>query len=198
MGSVAKKNVLIIGASGIVGKSAVEEFVKSGEWNVYGISRTYPSILSAGHSVIFQHTPLDLFDQKACADVLPHFNSVTHILYCALIEQPGDLTESWLSVKNGNDNVQMMKNCMSILLKECKNLEHVQWLQGTKVYGVHYRSVLVPLREHENIDPNPDNWYWKQEAYMLDQLKGTNIRWSIFRPCCIWFVFASSLTVTYC
>jgi hypothetical protein len=82
-----------------------------------------------------------------------------------------------------------MENCMTVLLKECKGLEHVQWLQGTKAYGVHYRSGLVPLREHVDTramkDPTP-NWYWTQEDWMRKQLEGTKVRWTIFRPCAIW------------
>ncbi|KAB5517413.1 hypothetical protein GE09DRAFT_1158762 [Coniochaeta sp. 2T2.1] len=186
MDSRPRQSVLVIGASGIVGKSAIQEFIDAG-WETHGISRRYPEVLAVRHDAKFQHHKLDLFDVEACKRELLKFSFVTHILYAALIEQEGDLMDSWQSAQNCQDNQTMMENCMSVLLKECKNLEHVQWLQGTKAYGVHYRGILVPARERDPRDPlNTPNWYWTQEDWMMEQLKGTNIRWTIHRPCCIW------------
>lgn len=185
MGSLSK-SVLIIGASGIVGKSAVQEFINAG-WETHGISRRYPEILAPEHQEKFKHHKLDLFDVEACERELPKFSFITHILYSALIEQDGDLTNSWQSDENGKANQKMMENCLGILVKVCKNLQHVQWLQGTKAYGVHYRGILVPARERQGRDPdNWPNWYWTQEDWMMKQLKATDIRWTITRPCCIW------------
>jgi nucleoside-diphosphate-sugar epimerase len=186
MGSIERRAVLIIGASGIVGKSAVQEFINAG-WETHGISRRYPEILAPEYKEKFIHHSLDLFDKPTLDQELPKFSFVTHILYTALIEQPGNLTDSWQSPENGQQNQVMMENCLSILIKVCTNLQHVQWLQGTKAYGVHYRGILVPAREREPRDPkNVPNWYWTQEDWMMEQLKGTDVRWTIHRPCCIW------------
>lgn len=186
MGSLSKRSVLVIGASGIVGKSAIQEFINAG-WETHGISRRYPEILAPEHDKHFIHHKLDLFDKAACARELPKLSFVTHILYSALIEQEGDLMDSWQSEQNCQDNQTMMENCMNILLKCCSNLQHVQWLQGTKAYGVHYRGILVPAREREARDPkNNPNWYWTQEDYMIGRLKGTGVKWTILRPCVIW------------
>jgi NADP-dependent 3-hydroxy acid dehydrogenase YdfG len=91
MASIPKRNVLIIGASGIVGKSAVEQYIDDGNWNVHGLSRRFPEILDEKHAKEFRHTKLDLMDVEECQRTLPQFSHVTHILYSALIEQDGDL-----------------------------------------------------------------------------------------------------------
>ena len=183
-----EKNILILGASGIVGKSAVEMFIDDRSWNVYGISRRFPEILSEEHSKKLRHTSLDLFDAAACQEVLPKFSHITHILYTALIDHGTDMAETWRDEQNCIDNQTLFENCLSVLLKSCKNLQHVGWLQGTgKAYAIHYRKVLVPVRERDERDPeNSPNWYWTQEDWMKDQLKGTNIRWTIYIPDCIW------------
>ncbi len=185
--NMSRNAVLVIGASGIVGKSAIQEFINAG-WETHGISRRYPEVLAPEHQAKFHHHVVDLFDIEACRRELPKFAFVTHILYSALIEQEGDLMNSWQSAQNCADNQTMMENCLAILLPACPNLEHIQWMQGTKAYGVHYRGVLVPAREREARDPlNTPNWYWTQEDWLRGQLAGRpGVRWTIHRPCCIW------------
>jgi nucleoside-diphosphate-sugar epimerase len=94
MGSVSKRSVLVIGASGIVGKSAIQEFINA-QWETHGISRRNPQIVAPEYEKHFDHHKLDLFDKEACARELLKFSFVTHILYSALIEQEGDLMDSW-------------------------------------------------------------------------------------------------------
>jgi len=152
-----RKAVLIIGASGIAGKSAVQEFIDAG-WVTYGVSRGYPEILAPRHQERFIHHSLDLFDVEACQRVLQQFSSITHVVYSALIESEGDLQDSWRSSETGRMNQTMMENAFSVLFQVCQNLEHVQWLQGTKAYGVHYHPIFAPARERQPRDLDKSIW----------------------------------------
>ena len=79
--------VLIVGASGVIGASAVALFGSEPGWRVLALSRRPPDV-PAG--VAFEHIPVDLTDVQACCAAAERFADVTHVIYAALYEK-------WLS-----------------------------------------------------------------------------------------------------
>ena len=73
MGS--KNKVMVIGASGLVGAAAVNEFLNEG-WDVVAVSRRKPEVDSARE---YQHLPLDLQNADACRDAMKNMGDVTHV-----------------------------------------------------------------------------------------------------------------------
>ena len=126
--SAAKdRHVLIVGATGIVGRPVVEIFDNTPGWKVTAISRRsldYPTSPSV------DHISLDLTDATRCDEVFSGLGSVTHLVYGAY--QPGSTTPG-----NHAANGAMFENTLVPLHAACGGgLAQVQLLQGGKAYGV--------------------------------------------------------------
>ena len=80
------KRILVVGASGIVGRAAFEHFATAG-WDAFGVSRRAPD-LSVG-----THVPLDLLDDAACRDGLAALPPISHVVFAALQEKAGLLND---------------------------------------------------------------------------------------------------------
>jgi len=171
----AASTVLIIGASGIVGTSAVEAFLAQG-WNVVALSRRPPEIRSPR---AFRHVVVDLMDEKACRDAAAGLRDVTHVVYAALFEKPG-LVAGWQEADQMETNLRMIRNILGPL-SEGGGLRHVSLLQGTKAYGIHLHAMPIPARESLPRDDHP-NFYWLQEDHLVEAAKAGNFSYTIFRP----------------
>ena len=168
-------NVLIVGASGLVGMSAVREFHRAG-WNVIALSRRKPDV---NYSNNYSHISVDLLDQDECNYAVRSFKKVSHIVYAAVYEKPG-LIEGWLDEDQISKNYQMIRNIIEPFSK-LSTLKHVSLLQGTKAYGIHLHPMRIPAKE---TDPRDDhhNFYWLQEDYLKQKSKDEGINYTIFRP----------------
>ncbi|NOT54500.1 MAG: NAD-dependent epimerase/dehydratase family protein, partial [Deltaproteobacteria bacterium] len=81
---MAKKKVLIAGASGLVGSAAVRQFARLPDWEVVGVSRRTPPGIDRATFV-----SVDLTNQRQCAEVFSRMTDVTHVVYAAVNEKPG-------------------------------------------------------------------------------------------------------------
>lgn len=99
--------VLIAGASGIVGASAMEAFLAEG-YEVVALSRRKPEIATREP---FQHLAVDLRDEAAAQSALSSLSGITHIVYAALFEMPG-LIAGWSEKDQMETNLQMLRNCL--------------------------------------------------------------------------------------
>ena len=81
--------VLVAGASGVVGYSAVKHFATVPGCAVVGLSRRLPMDLEGATLV-----SVDLHDADACRAVVRAHSDVTHLVYAALFEKPG-LVAGW-------------------------------------------------------------------------------------------------------
>jgi nucleoside-diphosphate-sugar epimerase len=153
--------VVVVGASGLIGAAAVEEFGRAG-WDVVAVSRRSPEV-----SVPFRHVRADLREPGALGPL-----RATHLVYTAVHELPG-LVAGWRDEQQMAANLAMLRNTLAAL----DGLEHVTLLQGTKAYGVHRHPIRIPAREREPRDDHP-NFYWLQE----DHLRRTGLPWTILRP----------------
>ena len=166
--------MLVVGASGIVGRAALEHFNQLTHWRAIGVSRRAPDLSG------IEHVALDLQDKEACERAAKTLHDVTHVIYAALFEKPG-LLAGWVEHDQMQTNLQMFKNLLTPLQLTAKNLQHVSLLQGTKAYGAHVGPMSVPGKERAPRMEHP-NFYWLQEDWLRSQR--SNARWSftIWRP----------------
>jgi len=171
-----RKQVLIAGASGLVGYAAMRHFGSDPDCDVIALSRRAPDDT---HGARF--LPLDLTDAAACEQLATNLTGVTHLVYAALYERPG-LVAGWREREQIETNDRMLRNLLDPLERHAKNLRHVTLLQGTKAYGVHVRPLSVPARENRSEMYEQPNSYGNQENHMRALQRGKDWTWSILRP----------------
>lgn len=171
-----RKQVLIAGATGLVGYAAMRHFGAASDCEVIAVSRRAPDDT---HGARF--LPLDLTDATACEQLAASLSGVTHLVYAALYERPG-LIAGWREREQIETNDRMLRNLLNPLEQHAKNLCHVTLLQGTKAYGVHVRPLSVPARENRSEMHEQPNFYWKQENHLRALQQGKDWFWSILRP----------------
>ncbi|MFO1115502.1 MAG: SDR family oxidoreductase [Beijerinckiaceae bacterium] len=168
--------ILIAGASGVVGQAAVEHFAGLPGWRVTAVSRRAP-IVAAG--LAFDHVALDLTDEKACRAAIGKLPAITHVVYAALYEKP-ELVAGWRDPEQMATNLAMLRNLLDPVIAQGA-LKHVTLLQGTKAYGVHLRPIAVPARERWPRNQH-ENFYWLQEDFLRERSRETDFGFTIFRP----------------
>lgn len=172
---MAKRKVLVAGASGLVGHAAVRHFAKLPDYEVVAVSRRVPDAVPGA-----QFLSVDLLDQGRCAEVFGRMSDVTDLVYAAVNEKPG-LMEGWLDREQMQTNLTMLRNLFEPLEPAAKNLQHVTLLQGTKAYGAHLGPIALPARERAPRHPH-QNFYWLQEDYLRAKQPGKRWFWTILRP----------------
>lgn len=175
-GKMAQKIVLVAGASGFVGGAAIEHFAAAG-WRVVGVSRRVPAVRAPG----VEYRCVDLLDREACGSALADLRAVTHLVYAAVNETPGDLVASWTDPTHAARNGGMLEHLLDALLPAARELQHVTLVHGTKAYATHLANrPIVPLRESM---PRPahDDFYFRQEDLLWSRRRGAGWSWTIFR-----------------
>ena len=104
-----RKQVLIAGASGLVGYAAMRHFGADPDCDVIAVSRRAPDNT---HGVRF--LPLDLTDAVACEQLAASLPGVTHLVYAALYERPG-LVAGWQEREQIETNDRMLRNLLDPL-----------------------------------------------------------------------------------
>lgn len=170
-----KKQILIAGASGLVGRGAIRAY--AGDCEVIATSRRPPEGVEG-----FRFIATDLFDAHACHQTFSSLTGVTHLVFTALYEKDDGLLASWLDLEQIEGNDRMLRNLLEPLAGAAKNLEHITLLQGTKAYGAHVRQIPVPAREDRDELKSQPNFYWKQEDYLREKQRGQGWHWTIVRP----------------
>ena len=79
--SAGAKTMLVVGASGVIGRAALEHFGRLPDWDVIGVSRRVPQGVDGATLV-----SLDLLDGDRCADTFAALPAVSHVIYAALSE----------------------------------------------------------------------------------------------------------------
>lgn len=178
------KNVLVAGASGLVGYATVRHFAATPGWEVVGVSRRIPGGIEGATLLA-----VDLMDRTRCTEVFGAMGDVTHLVYAALSETPG-LYAGWLDEQNIERNAAMLRNLFDPLVDAAKGLEHVSLLHGTKAYGLHHpdvgmQGVRIPLRERDPRRPHR-NFYFVQEDYLKEKQRESAWGLTTFRPTVIY------------
>lgn len=170
------KHVLVIGASGLVGSAAIDQFRNAKDCTVTAVSRRAPLDTSG-----IRFVSADLLDKDKCAGLFSSLGDVTHLVYAAVHEEPG-LIAGWRERAQIEANDHMLRNVFEPLSKAARGLRHVTVLQGTKAYGAHVQPIAIPARENRSELHAQANFYWEQENYIRDKQQGTDWAWTIFRP----------------
>jgi nucleoside-diphosphate-sugar epimerase len=169
----AQRHVLVAGATGVVGRAAVEEFESLGT-RVTMVSRRTPA-----YSTTATHIALDLSDRAACDAALASLGGVTHLVYTAL--SGVDIAEPRAVV----DNTEMLRNCLEPLEHgaSASSLRHVSLMQGRKFYaGFSPEELLWPLKERHPRTDTEVNWYFTQEDLLVEHAEKASWAYTIWRP----------------
>jgi len=168
------RHLLVAGASGLVGRAAVEHFARRG-WRVTAVSRRPPI---DGYGARF--VSVDLADADACRAAFADAG-ITHLAFAALHEEP-QLVEGWLQEAQIERNRAMLANLVEALDGAASPLDHVVIVQGPKAYGVHVGPMPVPSRENRDERRDVPNFYWAQEDYLKARQPGKRWHWTVLRP----------------
>jgi nucleoside-diphosphate-sugar epimerase len=167
-----RRTVVVAGASGLVGYSALRQFAAAG-WRVVGVSRRPPPDLDG-----VEHLAIDLADAEACDAALRDIDA-SHLVYAALRERPG-LVAGWTDTELMRQNLEMFEHFIDPLLAR-GGVEHVSLLQGTKAYGAHLGPVPIPCRE-DTPRSHHDNFYFLQEDALRERAARHGFGTTILRP----------------
>jgi len=165
----AKKQALVTGATGVVGRYLLMHLLERGDWEVVAVSRRRPDIPGR-----YTHIAADLTDATDCRAKLGGLKDLTHVFFAAYAErsEPRELVEV---------NTTMLVNLVETVDALCPALEHFHLVEGTKWYGTHLGPFKTPARES---DPRhmPPNFYYSQQDALEACQRGKRWSWSAVRP----------------
>ena len=160
-------HMLIVGATGIIGRAAVEHFCGLEGWKVTCCSRREPDY---PHTADF--VSLDLLDATACDSALGEggaVSGVTHCMFGAVFTKFQPSGARAYDDEHDNTNATMLTNFFRPFERGNRaTLRHVSLMQGAKAYGAHKLGLdhmAMPYKEREPRVEH-ENWYWLQEDYL--------------------------------
>ena len=166
--------LLVVGATGLLGKATIKYFKNKKDWKCAGLSRRPHKIRNV------EYLRGDLLDKGSIDRLQSRLHDVTHVLYAALYEMD-DLLIGWRHSEQIKTNTLMFQNLTNALSLYSPKLRHVSILQGTKAYGIHVEPMKAPAKEkwprHDH-----DNFYWHQEDILKRLSKKRNWSFNIWRP----------------
>ena len=171
----AQEHVLITGATGLVGRAAVEHFAKAG-YRTTAISRRTPFDLYGANFM-----SVDLADRAACEGAFGKITNCTRIVFTA-VEDQADLVAGWLDQAHVDRNGLMLRNMVDVVSAGSPSLKHVTILQGPKAYGAHVKPIRPDSREIRDDVRDIPNFYWPQQDYLAERGGAAGWAWTIFRP----------------
>jgi nucleoside-diphosphate-sugar epimerase len=166
---MARKKLLVAGAVGVIGRTAIEHFEQLNDWDVVGVSRTRPDFSKRA-----EHISVDLLDPQATQNALRDQRDITHIVFAAL-QFRADLAEQVAP------NRALLANLVQAVESSSSKLERVVLMQGGKAYGCHLGPFSTPAKE---TDPRhmPPNFYYAQEDFLRAECRDKSWTWTVLRP----------------
>lgn len=169
------EHVLITGASGLVGRAAMQHFAQKGV-KTTAVSRRPPL-----HDYGATYRSVDLGDAAACEEAFGDLSDVTQVVFAAVYEEP-DLVAGWTADSHVQRNALMLRNTLEVVDRASPGLRNVTILQGPKAYGVHVRTPPVAQREDRDETRDIPNFYWPQQDYLKAKQAGRPWSWNVIRP----------------
>ena len=172
------KKILVVGASGFVGGAVMDLLSASRTNTVIGLSRRRPASLPTDVT----HIALDLLDEQACRQAASRLSGITHVVYAAVNETPGDLVASWTDPEHAGRNGRMFENLLDLALADNSALQRVILMHGTKAYAAHLPNQRPPVPMRELLPRPPhDDFYFRQEDHLWARQRQANWNWTVFR-----------------
>lgn len=178
---MAREKMLLVGALGTVGRSALRYFEALEEWDVVALSRRKPDFETRAKWVSVDLRSPEAEGELAANDAL---RGVTQVMYAANFEGAGtgDVTGTWIQNDHTEINLTMLRNVIEAVGHVAgSTLRHVTLMQGGKAYGAHIGPFKMPARED---DPRvmPPNFYYPQMDYLAERAARAGWHWTILRP----------------
>lgn len=164
-----RKNALVPGASGIIGRTLIEYLSSLDDWNIIGLSRHQPDYDSRAKFI-----EVNLLDRADCEQKLSGLNDITHIFYAAYQPRPTIAEEV-------APNKTMLVNVVEVVETASRDLQHVNLITGGKYYGAHLGAFKTPAKESD-ARHMPPNFYYDQLDFLQEQQQGKDWTWSNLRP----------------
>jgi nucleoside-diphosphate-sugar epimerase len=164
-----RKVALVLGATGVSGRTLISYLETLDDWTVYGVSRSKPDWATRASFV-----SVDLLDAPATKRAFTDLGDVTHVFYAGFVNKP-----TW--VEQCVPNTALLVNAVEAIEPVAKGLQHICLLQGTKYYGAHLGAFKTPAKEDQ---PRhfPPNFYYNQQDFLTARQKGKRWSWSCARP----------------
>ena len=175
MSEKAGEHIVVAGATGLVGRAAVEHFARAG-YRTTALSRR-----SMFETYGAEFRPVDLGDRVACEAALGDIRDCTRIVFAALHEEP-DLVAGWHSEAQIRRNGAMLANMVDVIAAASRSLRHVTIFQGPKAYGGHVQPIAPTSRELRDDRRDIANFYWVQQDYLERKAREGGWAWTVLRP----------------
>jgi nucleoside-diphosphate-sugar epimerase len=165
----SEKVALVVGANGVIGGNLIDHLLTLEDWRIIGLSRR------GGPSTDqITYIPVDLLDRQETQAKLSHLTDVTHIFYAAYQDRP-----SWAELVA--PNLAMLTNVVEVIEAVAPGLQHINLMQGYKVYGAHLGPFKTPARESD-ANHMPPEFNIDQQDFLDARQVGQTWSWSALRP----------------
>jgi nucleoside-diphosphate-sugar epimerase len=129
-----RKQAVVVGALGVIGRYIVEQLLRQEDWSVMGLSRR-----PAEAGPRYSHISADLLDGRDIAAKLAGLAEATHVFYGAFQPAAGAAAGYATNIAPNRD---MLVNAVTAIDVVSSALRRVVLVTGTKYYGSH----LGPFR----------------------------------------------------
>lgn len=163
------KTALVVGARGVIGGNLIGHLEREGGWRIIGLSRRGGQDTEA-----VRHIAVDLLDRDDTAARLATLTDVTHVFYAAYQDRP-----SWAELVP--PNLAMLVNVVDAIEPVATRLEHINLMQGYKVYGAHLGPFATPAKESD-APHMPPEFNVDQQQFLERRQIGARWSWSALRP----------------
>lgn len=158
-----RKQAVVVGALGVIGRYVVERLLQEDGWSVVGLSRR-----AAEARPRYRHVSVDLLDPDDAAQKLAIFSEATHVFYAAFQPAAGAAADFAANIA---PNRAMLVNAVTAIAEASPALRRVVLVTGTKYYGSHLGPFRTPARES---DPRhlPPDYYFDQIDWLTAFQRG--------------------------
>ncbi len=165
---MASKKALVIGGLGVIGRRLVQHLSGLPDWETVAVSRRRPDFESRARFI-----SADLLDRADTAAKLGDLGDITHIFYAGL--------DGGIHAENVERNLALLVNPVEVVEPQAPSLQRIVLMQGGKAYGRHLGAFKTPAKETDPRYMTP-NFYYDQEDFLRDRVKGKAWTWSALRP----------------
>jgi nucleoside-diphosphate-sugar epimerase len=168
-----RKEAVVVGALGVIGRYIVERLLSQGDWFVIGLSRR-----TADSEPRYRHVSVDLLNGEDVAAKLASFTEATHVFYAAFQPAPGAAAGYASNIEPNRD---MLVNAVTAIDAASSVLRRVVLVTGTKYYGSHLGPYKTPARESDPRHTGP-NYYFDQIDWLTAFQREKPWDWVELRP----------------